>query len=217
MKRLRFGLSLALVACIFAATAASASAITIEPLHGHEATYPTSTVEMAFNQEKFGGWTCKETKMEVPGNRVAQDFITATPTFKGCAAKVGTSEIAMPMTTSCKTKGTQPWTLTLLSAESEGFFEGSLKLNCPLQLDVAGGACTITFAEQTAAPSETAVTWHDLEGINSTIKLNVSSLTYTAPETEACKTLYGSKFGTSGHINFHTVEAFDLNGFTAKA
>jgi hypothetical protein len=125
--------------------------------------------------------------------------------------------LARRVTTSCKTKGTQPWTLTLLSAESEGFFEGSLKLNCPLQLSIAGGACTITFAEQTAGPAETAVTWHDLVGLNSTINLNVSSLTYTEAETEACKTLCGSEFGKSGHITFRTVEAFDLKEFTAKA
>lgn len=137
----------AVAACAMAVTAASASAVSIEPL----------STKFSSNSSIGAGWTSSEAswncaKATIAGttNSTKTNYVDVTPTFSECVAHIGTGTYPITYTNNCsKAEGALPWRLTF----NEGG-KGSVKVNCALEANLSG--CVITAPAQTI---ENGFTW----------------------------------------------------------
>jgi hypothetical protein len=172
MKRLGASLRLAtvfaVVACVLAGTAASAMAVSIEPLSTKfEGTNAGSTVK--WNDPSIGTWKCETATLTGTTRATKTNVVEVTPAFSKCGEAPFTFEYSNSPTI-CEPEGFKglPWTVTLNAGGT-----ASVKLNCSLVDKEQGGLCTV------AAPSQTitsGVFWKN-EGAN-TLGLEFSTASF---------------------------------------
>ena len=159
--------TLIVMACVTAATAASASAITIEPLNTKfEAT--GESVEWTYHG---GSFSCAN-KAKIVGttNSTKTNNVKVTPSMAGCILSIGANHYNVTYANECKVMGTVPWTLTLTSGT--GPFTGTTTLNCGFSLAIEGGGCTVKASEQTIANHLAWTTLKATEPFKSQISFN---------------------------------------------
>lgn len=138
MKRvgasLKIAAALAVVACTMAVTAASAMAVSIEPL----STKFTGSASEAVWDAGDGSWHCSKNTMVGTTNSTKTNFMEGTPSFAECSSTVTYAN-------ECVGKPTPPIPWRLTFNEGGG---GTLKTNCSLKATIFG-ACVMTAPPQT--------------------------------------------------------------------
>lgn len=156
--------ALAVVACVMAATAASAMAVSVEPL---KTKFSTSSSEGVTFHGSEGNWGCEKMSISGTTNASKTNFIDAVPAFSTCSATIGASNFPITYNAkSCAKESSIPWRLTF----NEGG-KGNLQLICKLEFTIFG-SCVMTAPEQTV---ENAFLWQN-EGA-STVKFRFEHAT----------------------------------------
>jgi hypothetical protein len=186
------------MACVMAATATAAQAITIEPLNkSFKGTKVGATVES-------GGEGRLECSLTVSGttNSTKTNYVNVTPAFTGCS--FGGFAIVYTNTSTCETGQSVPWTLTL--NEGTNPYKGTTRVNCVGKFQI-GEVCPLEILRQTAPSNR--LTW-DSGGENSFLTLNEEKLKYRSG-SEACILVGWPKEGT---LTLSTKE-FEIAGIKA--
>ena len=200
--------AVAVSALALAATAESASAISIEPLNKKFEGSTTSSIEMTANG--VGSWSCAKATIAGTTNSTKTNYVNVTPAITGCfIAEVHT----MTYANVCKEKGTVPWTFTLTAGT--GPFTGTVKLSCAFTLTIDTGECVVRVPEQTIEKHLEWSTIKATEPFESKIALNLEKIKYepTGPHEGVACTLWGFKKG--GELSIKHMEFSKITGIKA--
>lgn len=148
MNRLGVSLKLvfvsAIVACALAGTAASAMAVSIEPLNTK---FEGTTHEVTWTSPDIGTWTCAKANeaSTIQGTTAATktNVVEVTPAFLGCTAVFPGGTYAVTYSNSCELPKEMPWKITLNAGGT-----ASMKTNfCDLISHWFSGLCSITITQ----------------------------------------------------------------------
>jgi hypothetical protein len=185
------------MACVMAATATAAQAITIEPLNK---SFESKAVKVSISGGSF--FECRFT-VSGKTNSTKTDYVNVTPTFKECEDIY--PSVTYTNTSTCETGHSVPWTWTLNEGTSP--YKGTTTVNCVGKFTF-GTVCTVEIVRQTA-PSNKLI-W-EAAGENSWLALSEEKLKYIAKQGSACKLL---GYETEGTLSLRTPE-FELEGIKA--
>lgn len=208
MRYIRFvklAAAFAVMACVVASAAASALAVSIEPLNTKFEATSEPRVEI-----DVGGtiWTCGQATIAGATNSTKTNYVNVTPSIAECSSTFGTTKHSMKYANSCTEKGTVPWTLTLTSGS--GPFTGTTTLNCAATLTIdKGEACVVKVSAQTI---EGHLEWATLKATSpfeSKIDFLLGAIKYkgTGPDEGALCGVFGFK-GEKGGENLDLTMRF---------
>jgi hypothetical protein len=153
------------IVCALAVGAASAQAITIEPLS-------TKFSGERWSSVYFGPFECQSFTVAGTTNATKTNYVELTPGFTKCYSGIYAK---FTNTTKCAAGKTVPWTWTL--SEGSNPYKGSITVNCVGTLSMVG--CNVEIVRQTT-PSK-VVTWKTA-GNSSRIELS-GELKYTSEKS----------------------------------
>jgi hypothetical protein len=197
---------LAIAACALAATASSAFAtISIEPVSTAFKGSPESVTVHTGASE----WGCTRGSEYLKGTTQPSklDYVNVTPTIAKCETMFGGGLWTMTFSNSCTKEGTVPWTLTL--TEGTGPYQGSVKLNCALTVNIDEGGCVISVLEQTLNKS---LRWSSFAS-GSDLTLDLTNMKYKATKYGFACELAGLK--KEGEDFSLEAEGIELKGIKA--
>jgi hypothetical protein len=168
---------LAALVCAFAVSAASASAVTIEPLNTKFTGNSRSNVNWNASD---GSWNCSKASLSGTTNATKTNYINVTPSFTGC--KINEAWEVTYENTGCAKTGelSIPWKLTF----AEGW-KVTLQTNCSLVTKIPALACEMVAPPQKI---EGAISWGKASPTSTEVIFRGAVFTYSKV-TRSCEGL----------------------------